>query len=253
MDHESCRNRRAPATQRQAFPSRCNPYRLAAASNPADHPSKRGDAHYPERCIPNRLRPPLDDRQRGLATRYLPLARSMAKRMAATHPQWKEEFQSAAFLALVESALHYDEARNVDFSTYARHRIGWALCDARKELVRRGSPGQHAPRTVIRMSEAAERHGRVVNTEPDEPVGTDLERHETVEAWIERLPRPHSRALRLIYLDGHTQEETAVIVGCSKASVSRLHEQGLAWLRHGLGLRRDRSLADAACVMDACA
>jgi RNA polymerase sigma factor (sigma-70 family) len=186
--------------------------------------------------MPNRLRPPLDDRQRSLATRYLPLARSMARRMAAFHPQWKQEFQSAAFLALVEAALAFDPARNVDFSTYARHGIWGALLDTRRELQQRPGPGRRSmSRTVIRLSAAAEQHGRVLNTEPDEPVGTELEREEMVEAWISRMPRAQSRAFRLIYQDGRTQEEAADVVGCSSASMSRLHEQGLDWLRHGHG------------------
>jgi RNA polymerase sigma factor (sigma-70 family) len=154
--------------------------------------------------------------------------------MAAFHPEWKQEFQSAAFLALVESALLFDPARNVDFSTYARHGIWGALRDARRDLEQRSKRSRRgSPRTVIRIGEATERHGHVLNSQPDEPVGTELERHETVEAWIGRLPRPHSQAFRLIYLDGRTQEEAAELVGCSKASISRLHDQGLSWLRHG--------------------
>lgn len=251
MDLRSCRCRQTVPMRRPDFPTRCDPKTPAERSDPVTSPSRGVSVHYPERCQPNRLRPPLDERQRGLATRYLPLARSLARKMAADHPDWKEEFESAAFLALVESALHFEPERNVDFSTYARHRIGWALCDTRKQLMRRGSPGQDAPRTIIRMGEVAERHGRVLNAEPDEPIGSSLERHEAVEAWISRLPRAHSQAFRLIYLDGRTQEETAVLVGRSKSSVNRMHEQGLTWLRHGLGDRRDR--VDSGYTMDACA
>jgi RNA polymerase sigma factor (sigma-70 family) len=165
-----------------------------------------------------------------------------------------DEFQSAAFLALVESALRYDPARNVDFATYARHHIGGALCDCRRALLQGGSPRDAAaPRTVIPLSTVASEPGRVLHAEADDPPDVALERQETVEAWINRLPRAHSRAFRLIYLDGRTQEETAVVIGCSKARVSRLHEQGLAWLQHGLAGRLDRRWHSQAPAMDACA
>jgi RNA polymerase sigma factor (sigma-70 family) len=141
----------------------------------------------------------------------------------------------------------------VDFSTYARHRIWGAVRDTRRQLLRRGSPGTDtAPRTVIRITEAAERQGRVLTSTPDEPVGAELETHEAVEAWISRLPHAHSRALRLIYLDGHTQEQAALVVGCSKSSISRLHDQGLSWLQHGLSADRGRRPSRGASV-EACA
>ncbi len=235
------------------FPTRCHPDHPVDRDQSADPTATRGGRPYPDRCRPDRLRPPLDDRQRGLATRYLPLARSLARRMTSDHPDWRDEFQSAAFLALVEAAQHFDSTRNVDFATYARHRIWGAVRDTRRQLLRNGTPGRlSAPRTVIRMSEAAESHGRVVTAEPDEPIGTELEIRETVETWIDRLPRAHARTLRLIYLDGRTQEQAAEEVGCSKANISRLHHQGLSWLRYGHRSGRSEPSTTGA-LLDVCA
>ncbi|MFO0891531.1 MAG: sigma-70 family RNA polymerase sigma factor [Isosphaeraceae bacterium] len=252
MDHTSRQARRCSAPC-EAFPLRCHPEHRKDPKGPDAGRVPRQVPAYPARCRPERLRPPLDDRQRGLATHYLPLARSLARRMTTYHPEWRDEFQSAAFLALVEAAQLYEPERNVDFSTYARHRIWGAVRDTRRQLMRNGSPGsESAPRTVIRMSDVLERHGRVVTAEPDEPVGTELETHETVAAWINRLPRAQAQALRLIYIDGRTQEQAAEAVGCSKASISRLHHEGLSWLRHGYATgRRWQSAAGA--NVEACA
>jgi RNA polymerase sigma factor (sigma-70 family) len=151
-------------------------------------------------------------------------------------PYSHDELESAAFMALVEAAQTFDPSRNVDFSTFARHRIWGALCDVRREaLFGKGKGGPHA-RVVNRTAEAAEAHGHVLGSEPDEPVGADLELHETVESWIRSLPRTHSQAFRHIYLDGKTQEEAASLVGCSKSYMSRLHNEALSWLHQTYGL-----------------
>jgi RNA polymerase sigma factor (sigma-70 family) len=144
--------------------------------------------------------------------------------------------ESAAFMALVEAAGTFDPSRNVDFSTFARHRIWGALCDVRREaLYGKGQRASHS-RVVNRMAEAAEAHGRVLGAEPDEPVGATLELHEVVEGWIRSLPRTHSQAFRHIYLDGKTQEEAASLVGCSKSYMSRLHSEAMSWLHQAYGL-----------------
>jgi RNA polymerase sigma factor (sigma-70 family) len=86
-----------------------------------------------------------------------------------------------------------------------------------------------------RLGQGSEAHGRVIGGEPDEPVGEELEIHDTVESWIRQLPRPHSLAFRHIYLDGKTQEEAARLVGCSKSYMSRLHREALTWLSQTYG------------------
>lgn len=61
--------------------------------------------------------------QQELAKSYLPMARSLAKPLKKAWPAEKEEFESAALLALVEAAQSFDPSRNVKFATFARYRI----------------------------------------------------------------------------------------------------------------------------------
>ncbi len=156
----------------------------------------------------------------------------MARQMKARFPGAGEEFQSAAFLALVEAAQSFDPSRNVNFATYARHRIRGALYDVYRELIGTTSTGARARARLERpLNDGWKSHGRVIGAEPDLPVGTDLEVLDTVENWIRRLPRVHALAFRHIYLDGKSQSEAAHLVGCSKWKLCRMHSQAITWLQ----------------------
>jgi RNA polymerase sigma factor (sigma-70 family) len=150
-----------------------------------------------------------------------------------------EEFESAAYLALVEAAQAFDPSRNVHFATYARHRIWGALKDVRRDLVYRGAarPGMPSP-AFSRLGVDTENHGRVLGSEPDEPIGAELEKQEVLEHWLRKLPRSHAQAFRHIYVDGKTQEETAALVGCSKSALCRLHSQAMSWLQQSYAYER---------------
>ena len=162
---------------------------------------------------------------------YLPLASAMARRMGAVMPEVSDELQSVAYLALVEAAGTFDPARSVNFATFARQHIQGAMIDFRKES--RDRDPWDRRKTAGRKRRNGDPSGlarRAVNLMYEPPVGAELETLETFESWIRRLPGPHARALRHIYLDGMSQEETAVEVGCSKSRMCRMHRQGLSWL-----------------------
>jgi RNA polymerase sigma factor (sigma-70 family) len=233
VDDAPSRRQRTRRTNSPSFSARCNPFDPSAQDSYTPEVEKQGDRRYPESCNPNRTRLPLTEEQQGLATRYLPLARSLAKRMENAWPGAKDEFESAAFLALVQAAQSFDAAHKISFATFARHRIWGALRDLRRDLWSRGCRGNVADSRIPRFSRLgkdAEVHGMIIGGEPDEPVGTELENLDTVEHWIRQLPRPHALAFRHIYLDGKTQEETARLVGCSKSYLSRLHRQAMTWI-----------------------
>ncbi len=87
-----------------------------------------GDArNVPGPCGAERARVRLTEEQRGLAVRYLPLARHLSRRLYATSPTPPEDLHATACIALAEAARNYDPSRNVGFGTYARHRIRAAL------------------------------------------------------------------------------------------------------------------------------
>jgi RNA polymerase sigma factor (sigma-70 family) len=239
VDDASARNQRMSQRTKSLFPARCDPLDPAAGGWRSTNREKEGDRRYLAKCNPNRARQPLTEEQQDLATRYLPLARSLASRMRHAWPGARDEFESAASLALVEAAQAFDTARGVNFATFARHRIVGALRDLRRELYSRGGRGDVANARLPRFSRLAhdtEDQGHLIGAEPDEPVGAELELVDTVESWIRQLPRTHSLAFRHIYLDGKTQDEAAKLVGCSKAYMSRLHQEALTWLHQAHGL-----------------
>jgi RNA polymerase sigma factor (sigma-70 family) len=198
-----------------------------------------------KRCELYRDRGPLTDEQRALATRYLPMASAIAKRMDGLLPGENDELESTAYLALVEAAQTFDPSVSVHFATYARHRIHGALRDLRRLMVSGGRRGDLAPRPVFqKLAEDVEKYGQVIGINPERPVGADIEATEFVEDWLSRLPRAQATACRLIYIDGKSQEEAAEVVGCSRSNFSRLHQNAITWLFEEFRHARASQLCD---------
>jgi RNA polymerase sigma factor (sigma-70 family) len=237
VDDASSRNQRLSQRTKTSFPARCDPLDPTAKGQQSTHREKQGDRRYPPTCNPNRARQPLTKEQQELATQNHSLARALARRMRYAWPGAQDEFESAALLALVEAAQAFDPTRGVKFTTFAHHRISGALRDLKRELYSHGGRGDVASRRagtgfhdVQSLGIDSEAHGHLIGAEADEPVGTELENLDTIENWIRQLPRPHALAFRHIYLDGKSKEETARLVGCSKAYLTRLHQQAITWL-----------------------
>jgi RNA polymerase sigma factor (sigma-70 family) len=176
-------------------------------------------------------RKPLTTEQQGLAERYLPMARALARPLKRTWPQEWEEFESAAMMALVEAAESFDPGRGVRFSTFARLRVVGALRDVQRRM---GSTKWRVDDTHA-VHEAAdltslEPIGEVLNTTPDPEVGREVDSLDAVEAWLKKLPPRHAAACRAIYVHGCNQAEAAARLGCSQSRLSYLHREALAML-----------------------
>ncbi|WP_165064980.1 sigma-70 family RNA polymerase sigma factor [Paludisphaera rhizosphaerae] len=209
-----------------AFSGRSNPWKTSNATEKG-----RSAPAYPDKCRPRSTRPPLSQSQRDLAERYVPLARSQAKKFAKSCPWAYDDFRASASLALVEAAQTFDPDRGIDFATYARHRIHGALVDAQRELFSDGWRGAKELRPRFRPLDSDENRGTFIGQHAEEPVGASLEARDDVDHWLRKLPPRHAEAFRHIYLDGKTQEETADLVGCSKAGMCRLHRELLDRIR----------------------
>lgn len=197
----------------------------------------------------SRIKPrsPLNEDQRRLASQYLPLARSLAQRIARYWPDQRDELESTAFMALVEAAQSFDPERKVGFATFARFRIRGALRDFQRLLNSAGWRGDRERTPVFqRLGKDAEQHGQVIGIVPDPPVGANIEAVEAVEDWLGRLPKAHAAACRLIYVHGKSQDEAAAHVGCSKSYLSRLHREAITWLVHEARATRGESASPAA-------
>jgi RNA polymerase sigma factor (sigma-70 family) len=219
-----------------SFPAKTKPNRPTPSRGVWETATRGEGWPCSERCDRNRGRDPLTDEQRALATRYLPMASALAKRMDGLLPGQNDELESTAYLALVEAAQMFDPSISVNFATYARYRIRGALRDLRRLMVCACSRGDAAGFPVFqRLGSNVEKYGEVIGIKPDRPVGTDIEATDAAEDWLSRLPRRHAAACRLIYIGGKSQDEAAAVVGCSKSYLSRLHRQAITWLLQDLG------------------
>lgn len=176
-------------------------------------------------------RTPLSPAQQELALRFLPLARGLARPFKTAWPSLRDDFESAACLALVESAEAFEPERNIKFITFARHRIWGSLRDVQRSVLPlgwRGNP-EEAP-VVGSLPRECERRGRVL-ADPDEAVGKDLEDHDALEGILRKLPRRHADACRRLYAYRESQHEAATALGYSQSRLSTIHREALAILR----------------------
>ncbi len=176
--------------------------------------------------------------QQALAVRYIPLARAMAKPLKMAYPGEHHEFDSAALFALVQAAQSFEPSRNVKFPTYARHRIRGALIDVQRKLGVQGWwRDQEKNPCVVALSPTSEDRGRILNSEQDWPIGTELEAIDEVEMLLRKLPSKHAQACRQLYLEDKTQVQAAKALGCSRSRLSGLHHEAMVILGDVLGPR----------------
>jgi len=170
----------------------------------------------------------LTHEQRDLVTRYMPLARALARQAAADRSSL-DEFEAEAYAALVDAARSFDPDRGVHFAVHARIRIRGALRDYRRFLFHAGWRGEPEMAPVFeRLNFADAPCGQFIGMAPEAEVGQAGELHEAVESVIRRLPRAQAAACRLIYIEGKSGDETASALGLSAGYVSRLHGEALA-------------------------
>jgi RNA polymerase sigma factor (sigma-70 family) len=204
---------------------------LATASADATLRPGGGAWPAPKHARFRKFRTGLTDEQRGLASRYLPMAESLAKAYRSQQRIEREELRSTAYMALVEAARTFDPARKVNFATFARHRIRGALRDyLRCVLSESWRSEKELPAVVQCFGPESERYGRMHGLSAERPVGAEIESIEDVESWLARLPKMHALVCRLIYLSGKSQEEVAGMLGYSRSHLSRIHQEAVGWL-----------------------
>ncbi len=155
--------------------------------------------------------------RRELAADHLALARKLARPFKLAHPTDRDEYESAAGMALVKAANAYDPSRGAKFATFARHCIVGALIDVR----RRGRPiGLQAGDVALSLVPSAA-----------EPTGRAAELADEVARMLRKLPPRLAAACRALYVDGMTQAEAAAELGYSKAGMSKMVRLALDLLR----------------------
>ena len=133
-----------------------------------------------------------------------------------------KSLRSAAYLVLVEAAKAFDPIETSVLRRLLRHRIRGALRDYMRYLLVGNWRGDElcAP-LFTAFGRNPEHAGRVLWIPEPEPIGTEIDSMDAVEAWLRRLPPKHALACRLIYLGGKTPDEVAALLGLSRSQVSR--------------------------------
>jgi RNA polymerase sigma factor (sigma-70 family) len=174
-------------------------------------------------------RDPLTAEQRDLAARYLPLARTLARPYKRRWGFARDEFESAACLAVVEAAQSFDPSKGVPFATYARIRILGELRDVLREQVVSGynDDAEDAP-TVVSLFRNAEEKGRVLGPTPAPPVGHDLEAEEEFDVLMRGLPTKNERACRELYVHDQSKNQAAETLGVTRSGLESLRRDAIA-------------------------
>jgi RNA polymerase sigma factor (sigma-70 family) len=182
---------------------------------------------------PNPQQARLTGEQQALALHYLNLARRLASRWKKSWPRHRDEFESAAYLALVEAARNFDASRNVKFATFATIRIRGALRDVHRNIARaytNADFNQVSLDKVIKRRRGY-RMACMLWAEPQPPVGFYCDLRDQVEVWLKRLPWQHAQVCRLLYIDGERQLDVTQTLGYAKSRVSNLNAQAVEMLK----------------------
>jgi RNA polymerase sigma factor (sigma-70 family) len=216
---------------RESFAEKANPGELEATGTKTSPATQEYNSSHAESSVPRPDRISLNEDQRGLAVRYLPMANQLAQRLCAIWPDERDELESTAYHALAEAAQAFDSSRKVGFGTFARHRIRAALRDLQRLLSLDGWPGIGADgpvRTELRRFH--DRIGPSIGMEPNPPPRAATLEAEAVDEWLLRLPKAHAAVCRFIYQGGKSEDEVATELGCSKSTLSRMHREAIIGL-----------------------
>lgn len=149
-----------------------------------------------------------------LVTAHVALARKMARSFARrVPPLWRDEFESAAMLALVDAAQQWEPERS-DFGPYLNCKINFCLIDTCRKLFRRS-----------RALPLAEWY----DAGYADPRG--LDDADAFEAVIRPVSFRQRSLLRAVYRDGLTLAQAGRAMGLSSSYPFHLHRQALDEIR----------------------
>lgn len=164
----------------------------------------------------------LTPEQQDLATRYLPLANSVAGRYARAFPQLADEFRGEAVLMICLAARDFDAAVSPAFPAYARVRVAGACRDVLRRCRRWARPCESS---LDEIEEA-----RLLLVAPAEVPGAASEAVEEARRLIRRAPKVYVPYLEAAFVRGLKQRDIARELGRSKQRVSAAIQDGLEHL-----------------------
>jgi RNA polymerase sigma factor for flagellar operon FliA len=173
----------------------------------------------------------LNGARRDLAGRYIGLAIALCRPYKKVWPESRDEFESAATMALVVAAGTYDPRLGVPFAMFARQRILGSLQDVQRGLVLKGWRGggshRHALPRVEPLPGSAHEEDRRLSRHIKLPGDHPCEVADELDHWFRVLPRPYARVCRVLYLEGRSMTQVARELGVTQPRVSEIHARSL--------------------------
>ena len=150
---------------------------------------------------------------------YLPLAYSAASQHYREEAEWEELVQVAA-LGLCEAAERHDATRNTSFAAFAKPYISGYL----KNFL---NPERNGKMNMVELT-----GGVVEEMTTDDVVDNDMKT--VLYGAMEALTPKQKFVMEMVYIEGHTQEEVAEMMGIDIRRVQRLIERATVALRKQL-------------------
>lgn len=150
---------------------------------------------------------------------YLPLAYSAASQHYDKDTEWEEMVQVAA-LGLCEAAERHDSTRNTSFAAFAKPYISGYL----KNYL---NPERNGKMNMVELSGGVMEE-MLSSTVEDNDLKTVL------YGAMEALTPKQQYAIERVYVQGHTQQEVAQMMGVSQEGVAKLVSRGTVALRKQL-------------------
>jgi RNA polymerase sigma-B factor len=170
---------------------------------------------------------------------YLPLVRSLARRLAYRGERFEDLVQVGA-IGLIKAVDRFEPARGVGFGAYATPNI---LGEMRRHLRDRSALIRVPRREQETRMEVIRTPLSLAEVEPlggDDALGSSDDRV-SVASGLGRLHRRERQAVRCRYFADMSQSEIAQRLGISRTQTSRLLASGLEKLRADLGSDGDFS------------
>lgn len=171
---------------------------------------------------------PLTEVQRELAGRYLPFAKRIARPYQVRWPSERDEFESAAGLAMVEAARAFDAGRGVKFATFAAMRVDGMMRDVQRRLFR--------PKAALAGNFEGVEDAALADRSASIEAAQDWA--EFIRAWLGRLSDRDAYICSAIYFDGTSQESVAATLRTSRSRVKARLDESLQLLRDMAGRPR---------------
>ena len=184
-----------------------------------------------------------------LIERYIPLARTLARRVKVVGNAVADgdDVSSAALLGLIDAVDRFEPGRGVPFEAYASLRIRGAIIDELRRMDERGRGATEGSPLKVSLDGLIEEDWQgflATDDRLDEPFEREDLRGR-VQRAIDMLPPRQREVLARYYADSLTLRETGARMGISEARACQLHGRAISNLRRSLAVRLPRVAAIA--------